>query len=68
MNQITISFHTGILISVARIHGTKAEKKIIADTLTTPTTNFVLNAALATSNDGKNISIIEMAEALANKA
>lgn len=65
-NQIMTNFQTGILISVAKIHGTKAEKKITAETLTTPTTNFVLIAALATNNDGKNISTIEIAEAFAS--
>ncbi len=33
-NQMMMSFQTGILISVASIHGTNAEKKIMADTLT----------------------------------
>lgn len=67
-NQITISFQNAILISVAKIHGTNAEKKMMAETLTTPTMNFVLSAAFATSNDGKNISIIDIADALASNA
>ncbi|CAA3858620.1 Uncharacterised protein [Staphylococcus aureus] len=67
-NQMMMSFQTGILISVASIHGTNAEKKIMADTLTTPTTNLVLIAALVTNKDGRNISTIEIAEAFASTA
>lgn len=67
-NQMMMSFQTGILISVASIHGTNAEKKIMADTLTTPTTNLVLIAPLVTNKDGRNISTIEIAEAFASTA
>lgn len=67
-NQMMMSFQTGILISVASIHGTNAEKKIMADTLTTPTTNLVLIAALVTNKDGRNISTIEIADAFASTA
>ncbi len=62
-----MSFQTGILISVASIHGTNAEKKIMADTLTTPTTNLVLIAALVTNKDGQT-STIEIADAFASTA
>lgn len=58
------NFQTGILISVAKIHGTKAEKKITAETLTTPTTNFVLIAALATNNDGKTFLQLKLLKLL----
>lgn len=68
INQMTTNFQIGILISVAKIQGTSAEKKIIAETLVIATTNFTSKAALATSNEGKNISIIEMAEAFAKRA
>ena len=54
-------FPDSILISVVSIHGTNAEKKIMADTLTT-TTNLVLIAALVTNKDGKTF-LIEIAEA-----
>ncbi len=54
-NQMMMSFQTGILISVASIHGTNAEKKIMADTLyyTEQETNLVLIAALVTNKDGR---------------
>ncbi len=65
-NQMTTSFQTGILISVS-IHGTNAENRM-ADTLTTPTTNLVLIAALVTNKDGRNISTIEIADAFASTA
>lgn len=68
INQMTTNFQIGIFISVAKIQGTSAEKKIIAETLVIATTNFTSKAALATSNEGKNISIIEMAEAFAKRA
>lgn len=63
--QIIINF--GILtgISVDKIQGTKAEKKIMADTDKTATMNLVTNAALAVNREGRNISAISIAEALA---
>src|SRR5699024_605509 len=63
--QITINF--GILtgISVAKIQGMSAEKNRIADTDTTAVTNSVINGASTTSNDGKNISAISIADAFA---
>lgn len=63
--QMTINF--GILtgISVDKIHGIKAEKKRIADTDNDAITNFVMIGAPVTSNDGKNISAISVAAALA---
>ena len=39
-NQITTKCHSLIGILVARMHGTSAEKKMMADTATTPMTNF----------------------------
>ncbi len=39
----------------------------MADTLTTPTTNLVLIAALV-HKDGRNISTIEIADTFASKA
>ena len=57
----------GILtsISVAKIVGIVAEKKIIAETDRTPMTNFVTKEASTTINAGKNISAISTAAALA---
>lgn len=68
MNQINTNFQTGILISVAKIQGTNAEKKIIAEILVIAVTNFTAIVALTAINDGKNISIIEIAEAFASNA
>jgi hypothetical protein len=52
-------------ISVDKIHGTSAEKKIIDDTETTPITNLVTSAASAASKAGRNISAIPTALAFA---
>src|SRR5699024_5174839 len=67
INQITTSFQIGILISVAKIQGIKAEKKIIAEILVIATTNFTSIAAFTTNNDGKNISMIDIMVDFANK-
>src|SRR3954447_22731109 len=64
-NQMTTSFPIVRGISVDKIHGTTAEKKIIDDTETTAITNLVTMAALVTNRAGKNISAIETALAFA---
>lgn len=59
INQITTNFHNGICISVAKIHGTSAEKNIIADTLVIAMTKRTSSAAFTTSSDGKTfLSVI----------
>ena len=52
-------------ISVDKMQGTSAEKKIIAAIETTPITKRVTNAASATINEGRNISAIPTALAFA---
>lgn len=64
-NQITTSFPIVSGISVDRIHGTTAEKKMIEETETTAMTNFVTNAAFVTNKAGRNISAMETALAFA---
>ena len=66
MNQINANFQIGILISVARIHGTNAEKKIIAEILVIAVTSFTAIVDFTTNNEGKNISINEIADAFAS--
>lgn len=66
MNQIRVNFQIGILISVAKIQGTSAEKKIIAEILVIAVTNLTAIVDFTTYNDGKNISISEIAEAFAS--
>lgn len=66
MNQIRVNFQIGILISVAKIQGTSAEKKIIAEILVIAVTNLTAIVYFTTNNDGKNISISEIAEAFAS--
>src|SRR5699024_1691970 len=63
--HITISFGILIGISVAKIQGISAEKNRIAETDTTAIINFVIKGASTTSKDGKNISAISVAAALA---
>ena len=64
-NQMTTSFPMVSGISVDRIQGTTAEKKMIDDTETTAITNLATNAAYVTSKAGKNISAMETALAFA---
>ena len=52
-------------ISVDKIQGTTAEKKIMDDTETTAITNLVTMAAFVINSAGKNISAIETALAFA---
>lgn len=65
MNQITTNFGTLSGTSVASILGIDAEKNRIDDTDSTATIYFVINDASTTNNDGRNISVIEMALAFA---
>lgn len=54
-------------ISVARMLGTLAEKNIIVETEVTAMTNLVIKGAFTIIKDGKNISVIPIAELLAAK-
>ena len=66
MNQINANVQIGILMSVAKIQGTSAEKKIIAEILVIAVTNLTAIVDFTTNRDGKNISINEIAEAFAS--
>ena len=64
-NQMIIMWLSLIGIFVAKMQGTSAEKKMIADIEATPITNFnTIESESATAVAGKNISAIPMAEAL----
>lgn len=67
-NHIKTNLPTDIFISVERITGTTLEKKIIAETLITPTINLVAKSAVCAIAAGNSISTIEMVEACANIA
>src|SRR5699024_9010797 len=65
MNQIPINFGTLMGISVANTLGIDADKNKIDDTDKTATIYFTVIDASTTNKEGKNISVIEIALALA---
>ena len=66
MNQTATIFQTFMFISVASMHGTNAEKKMMHDTDITAVMNLISIAASATNREGRNISMMDTVTASAS--